>query len=61
MYRIEDFSELVDADISIDYSKIPQSFWDEVEKIMISNHIEFEKERKSAQPTHEDLHRQFDY
>lgn len=57
--KLEDFRHLETADVTIDYSKLDESFWVEFRKIVNKNAIQFEQERKSISPTYEDMHRQF--
>ena len=57
---MKNFEDLENVEIKINYNLIDQSFWNELSNsfsINISNAI---KERKSLEPTLEDLHRRFD-
>ena len=57
---MKNFEDLENVEIKINYNLLEQSFWNELSNsisINISNAI---KERKSLEPTLEDLHRRFD-
>lgn len=57
---MKNFEDLENVEIEINYNLLDQSFWDVLSNsisINISNAI---KERKSLEPTLEDLHRRFD-
>ena len=57
---MKNFEYLENVEIEINYNLLDQSFWNDLSNsisINISNAI---KERKSLEPTLEDLHRRFD-
>ena len=57
---MKNFEDLENVEIKINYNLLDQSFWNDLSNsisINISNAI---KERKSLEPTLEDLHRRFD-
>ena len=57
---MKNFEDLENVEIKINYNLLDQSFWDVLSNsisINISNAI---KERKSLEPTLEDIHRRFD-
>lgn len=57
---MKNFEDLENVEIEINYNLLDQSFWDVLSNsisINISNAI---KERKSLEPTLEDIHRRFD-
>ena len=57
---MKNFEDLENVEIEINYNLLDQSFWNVLSNsisINISNAI---KERKSLEPTLEDLHRRFD-
>ena len=57
---MKNFEDLENVEIEIDYNLLDQSFWNDLSNsisINISNAI---KERKSLEPTLEDIHRRFD-
>ena len=57
---MKNFEDLENVEIEINYNLLDQSFWNDLSNsisINISNAI---KERKSLEPTLEDLHRRFD-
>ena len=57
---MKNFEDLENVEIEINYNLLDQSFWNVLSNsisINISNAI---KERKSLEPTLEDIHRRFD-
>ena len=57
---MKNFEDIENVEIEINYNLLDQSFWDVLSNsisINISNAI---KERKSLEPTLEDIHRRFD-
>ena len=57
---MKNFEDLENVEIKINYNLLDQSFWDDLSNsisIINSNAI---KERKSLEPTLEDIHRRFD-
>lgn len=57
---MKNFEDLENVEIEINYNLLDQSFWNDLSNsisINISNAI---KERKSLEPTLEDIHRRFD-
>jgi len=60
MASLRDYDDLLTADIKIDYSKLDDSFWDEVIKMMKRNDKKFDILEKSLTPTWDDMHRRFD-
>lgn len=58
--KLEDYRDLEEADIQIDYSKLNDSFWESVHKMMIDNDKKFEELEKSLRMSYEERHRPFD-
>ena len=57
---MKNFEDIENVEIEINYNLLDQSFWNDLSNsisINISNAI---KERKSLEPTLEDIHRRFD-
>lgn len=57
---LEDYRDLESADIRIDYSKVPESFWESVRQMMIENDKKFEELEKSMRMSYEERHTPFD-
>jgi hypothetical protein len=56
MSRLSDFSDLIESDATVDYSKLDDEFWDGVPDILIENQKKFDEQTKSLIPDHKDLH-----
>lgn len=56
MSRLSDFSDLIEADATVDYSKLDDEFWDGVSDMLIENQKKFDEQTKSLIPDHKDLH-----
>lgn len=58
--NIRDFDDLIGADVTIDYSKLYDSFWESVRQMMIENDKKFQELEKSMRMSYEERHRPFD-
>lgn len=58
--NIRDFDDLIGADVTIDYSKLDDSFWESVRQMMIENDKKFQELEKSMRMSYEERHRPFD-
>jgi len=56
MSRLSDFSDLIESDATVDYSKLDDDFWDGVSDMLIENQKKFDEQTKSLIPDHKDLH-----
>ena len=56
MSHLSDFSDLIGADATVDYSKLDDEFWDGVSDMLIENQKKFDEQTKSLIPDHKDLH-----
>lgn len=52
---MEKYQDLLNADATIDYSKLNEEFWVGVADMMYQNHLNAREMRKSITPTHEDM------
>lgn len=57
---MKNFEDLENVEIEINYNLLDQSFWDDLSNSISINNSNAIKERKSLEPTFEDLHRRFD-
>lgn len=57
---MKNFEDLENVEIKINYNLLDQSFWDDLSNTISINNSNAIKERKSLEPTLEDLHRRFD-
>jgi len=56
MSRLSDFSDLIESDATVDYSKLDDDFWDGVSDMLIENQKKFDEQTQSLIPDHKDLH-----
>ena len=56
MSRLSDFSDLIESDATVDYSKLDDEFWDGVSDMLIENQKKFDGQTKSLIPDHKALH-----
>lgn len=56
MSRLSDFSDLIESDATVDYSKLDDEFWDGVSDMLIENQKKFDEQTKSLIPDHKDIH-----
>ena len=59
-HSLDDYKDLMNTKINVDFSKLPQSFWDSVGKMLNRNAERFAKEEKARRMSYEDMHRPFD-
>lgn len=57
---MKNFEDLENVEIKINYNLLDQSFWNDLSNSISINNSNAIKERKSLEPTLEDLHRRFD-
>jgi hypothetical protein len=58
--KLEDYRDLEDADITIDYSKLTEAFWESVRQMMIDNDKKFDELEKSIRMSYKERHTPFD-
>lgn len=58
--NLEDYRDLENADIKIDYSKLDDAFWESVREMMIENDKKFEELEKSMRMSYKERHTPFD-
>ena len=57
---MKNFEDLENVEIEINYNLLDQSFWNDLSNSISVNSLNAIKERKSLEPTLEDIHRRFD-
>lgn len=57
---MKNFEDLENVEIKINYNILDQTFWEDLSNSISINSLNAIKERKSLEPTLEDLHRRFD-
>lgn len=58
--KVEDFRDLENADVTIDYSKLTEAFWESVRQMMIDNDKKFDELEKSMRMSYKERHTPFD-
>lgn len=56
---LEDYRDLEDADITIDYSKLTEAFWESVRQMMVENDKKFDELEKSMRMSYKERHTPF--
>ena len=57
---MKNFEDIENVEIKINYNLLDQSFWEDLSNSISINSLNAVKERKSLEPTLEDIHRRFD-